>query len=219
MSWAADIIDSLASLPGFPPAREQTARSLLARRLEMVLGWREGAPMPAAAVSELLAEMLELDKWPGPASFFAIARRVSRPARDDYHSADVAHLRDYLPQPANMPDCPTCNGWGYISSPGGAVWVGSGGVAKSSEKVGTSYSRCECWAGRNLGETFLELLNARTEARRGPGGLKRVEQGELSAITAMSRLITAAADVADAVHFERIGEALNDPEFSTGGNP
>lgn len=203
MSWADDIIDSLASLPGFPPAREHIARSMLARRLEAVMGWRAGQPMPAEPVSELLAAMLELDKWPGPATFFQLARRLARPV-EEKSSAEIPHLRDYLPQPEETPDCPRCNGMGYVFA-------------------GGSYRRCfgtmsaMCPAGKNLGEVFFDLLNARTDARRGPVELKRAGVGDPAPSSALTVPRITGADIEDAVHLNRMQRALNDPDFSTGG--
>lgn len=189
MSWWSDeAIGALASLPGFLPASERAARDLLSRTLESILlsGSSEILDREAHArdlANEVVARMIEYDKWPGPAHFFQIARRVRFGEPGDYASASVPHLSQYLPTPETATGCPQCADFGYR-------------VRKSS------YQRCECPAGRALGERFLDLLNGRSAK---PGKLERPTRALIERVA--PRAITQ-ADIDEALHARRVREAL-----------
>lgn len=192
--WADESINALASLPGFPPVAERAAREVLAAKLEAILF--DGKPigidtcMPPAEYDayklarEVVDKMMEFDRWPGPAVFFQVVRRVRYGNLGDAPTPPEL-LSQYLP-PAPAELCPQCDGFGYVVKDG-------------------VYARCGCAQGAELQEIFLDMLNRRTAKVRGPGVLKRVTIPETiergySPITAL--------DVERAVDARRIIRAL-----------
>jgi hypothetical protein len=231
-SWADDAIDSLAALPGFPPSAEKAARETLARRLETILRAPESTSTtnfhpPGCACGncdqgrspvmvsttrlvaeeqairwahELVAVMLDYDRWPGPGHFFSVARKL-RYGSGDYDSRDVPHLSQYLP-PAKLAGelCPACQSFGYVVQDG-------------------VYARCHhCPDGKDLSDTFLDMLNGRTKQARGARELRPLDVATVARLgTPAARKLVTITDIEDALHVRRVERALNDPEFATGG--
>lgn len=187
--WSQEAIDSLASLPGFPPVSERAAREVLAAKLEAIL--LDGVDVlpdkelhAGDCAREVVDKMMEYDKWPGPAVFFQVARRIRFGNLADAPTPPEL-LSQYLPPPpAEL--CAQCNGFGYVTRDG-------------------EYARCRCAQGDQLPDVFLDMLNRRTAKVRGPGVLKRatipetIERGYAPITT---------EDVARAVEARRLARAL-----------
>lgn len=188
--WADESINALASLPGFPPVAERAAREVLAAKLEAILfdgsaasTYRDQSEAYKLA-QQVVDKMMEFDRWPGPAVFFQLVRRVRYGNLADAPTPPEL-LSQYLPPPP-AEVCPQCDGFGYVVADG-------------------VYARCGCAQGAELQEIFLDMLNRRTAKVRGPGVLKRVTIPETiergySPITAL--------DVERAVEARRIIRAL-----------
>lgn len=188
MSWWSDeAIGSLAALPGFPPLAERAARDLLSRTLESIFTanteFLPDQEMHAHELAhELVAKMLEYDRWPGPAAFFQVARRLRFGDPNDYDSATVPHLAKYLPPAEAATDCAQCSDFGY-------------------RVVNSVYERCSCPAGAALGEVFLDMLNGRTKKQP-------LARPTLEVVQTLLPPAITQADIDQAMHERRVREAL-----------